>query len=465
MTEFEQDLRERFRSLEDSVSPPPDLWDEIERRAAKRGPSPALGAIAAAVVLVVGLALVALAMRGGGAGHKVVASNGAADEPCGRPLPKSSEPDSPDIHPPTLGGPAPSALTGAAAQSSFSLDDGAFVVKPPRAGDDPAVSRSDAECVALTSAPRDGLTLLSPRMVGTPAVAIGYGRVTIAADVKPMQMDVRRSADAPPTVPPSPPSYQDRLAWIVVVPDVRASSCPAQAASGPTQAVRSDTTVDNYRVLLLDARTGGRATVYTEGTGGGCGTQVRNPPTVDVPVQRIAVPWKLGTRDKHNYTATISAEVLPCDVYDTGYFVGIDPYGPTAVVVQRPVDAHCGAAKSVQFTLRATDVLPATIEHAPLGPYIEPEHYGPPPSNQGPESVMIFPQDNGKTFTVKVGTVLEMPTMDYAHPHPVHSSDPDVVGDIGPPGDTSNISTFRAWRAGEVDLTLADGWKVHVVVQ
>ena len=462
MTELEHTLRERFRSLQDSVSPPPDLWDEIERRAAKRGPSQALGAMAAAVVLVVGLALVALVMRGDGADHKVVASNGAADEPCGRPLPRPG-PDYADLRPSPLGGPAPSALTGGAAQSSFSLDDGGLVVKPPRAGDDPSVSKSDTECVALTSRPRDGHTLLSPRMVGTPTVAIGYGRVTIAADVKPMQMDVRRSADAPPTVPPSPPTYQDRLAWIVVVPDERASSCPAFRPPAPPPAPPPVATDYSYRVLLLDAHSGSSAVVYTEGGPGGCGGP-RQEPETDVPVQTVSVPWKLGTRDKHNYTATISAEVLPCDDYDTTNFVGIDPYGPTAVVVQRPVDAHCGAAKSVQFTLSAaTDVLPANIGHAPLGPYIEPEHDSPPP--QGPPPVMILPPDNGKTFTVKVGTVLEMPTMDYAHPHPVHSSDPDVVGDIGPPGGTGNISSFRAWRAGEVDLTLADGWKVHVVVQ
>jgi hypothetical protein len=468
MNDVEQDLRERVRSFKNSVDPPPDLWDEVERRATKRPRSATVAVVAAVSIVILGLAVATIVIRRDH-GHKVVASNGTADEPCGRPLPKPSEPASPDTAGPTLGGPAPSALTGGPAQSSFSLDDGGLVVKPPHAGDDPTISRSDAECVALTSRSAVSYTLLDPHMLGTESVAIGYGRVTIGSEVRPTQMDLRPSPDAPPTVPPSPPLYQDRLAWLVVVPDQRASSCPAfnppsSTPAAPPVGVRSDAKVDEYKVLLLDARTGGSAVVYTAGAAGGCGSPVRNPPTVDVPLQRVSVPWKLGTRDRHDYTATISAEVLPCDQYDRD--INVDAYEPVAaVVVERPVEPHCGSAKSVVLTLHAAaDALPATIGHAPLGPYIEPVHDAPPPPS-ATESVLILPADNGKTFTVKVGSVLQLPTMDYAHPHPIHSSDPDVVGDVAPAEDTSNISSFRTWRAGEADLTLADGWKVHIVVQ
>lgn len=167
----------------------------------------------------------------------------------------------------------------------------------------------------------------------------------------------------------------------------------------------------NYELFLLDAATGGRALGYLQSHAEPCGGAGRVAPQVEVPREQVSIPWTLGTRNPDGHSATITAEVLPCD----GYLptVNVDRDQPSAAVfVERPVGADvaaCGAARSATLTLHAATVtasLPATIGHDPTGLFAGVTSPGPsttpPPSGPSPTTPprMLLPSDGESTITV-----------------------------------------------------------------
>ncbi|MGH9102570.1 MAG: hypothetical protein ACRDYD_06265 [Acidimicrobiales bacterium] len=96
-----------------------------------------------------------------------------------------------------------------------------------------------------------------------------------------------------------------------------------------------------YEAFLLDARSGADALVYSEGGSKPCGLPGRTAPSVGIPLDQVSVPWKLVARAPDGHSATISAQVLPCDGYSKGYLV--EEGKPIAgVIVQRPVGPRAG---------------------------------------------------------------------------------------------------------------------------
>ncbi len=140
-------------------------------------------------------------------------------------------------------GPAVTSIRGGAVKRSFSLDGGDFEVTPPKPGDKASVSQTSAECAVLASVDSYGdPALMTTRQGG---LAIGLGRVTIApslvakaSDKPPGQVAIGGSGSpvAPKVQAPSP--YQARLAWVVVMENVEATSCPAFHQSAPATRLR-----------------------------------------------------------------------------------------------------------------------------------------------------------------------------------------------------------------------------------
>lgn len=364
-------------------------------------------------------------------------------------------------------GPALTSLTGGAVAHAFTLDGTGLVVAPPLAGERPTVSRADAECAALAS-----LTAYNSPLVDfarQDGVAIGYGRVSVAdslltkATVGPPGSVIPASGGLPvaPTVPvPSP--YQHRLAWVLVFANLAGTSCPAFSDSGPPVSP-ARATDHNYLVFLLDSH-GSDPLIYTEGGPSPCGFSTRVAPSVAVPLEQFSVPWRIASRNRDHYSATLAVTVLAC--YGYSKEVLVDPDAPEVqVVVQGPVDAACGPARQVPVTLHAATVtsdLPAVIAHAALGPYIPTattvgQSVSPPPSAALPLRT-LGAADNAASLTIAVGTVVVVPPLPgegFATSSPVVSSDPAVLGTLGNGGPVGPLAEFRAWQPGHADLSVA----------
>jgi hypothetical protein len=360
-------------------------------------------------------------------------------------------------------GPAATSLSGGAARTSFALDSGALRLDPPAGVDRPTVSASVFRCDLLSAIGADGQPLGS--LVGPGGPTVGYARVTV--DLPPDATPVTTLSPGGQWVQrpvPAPAVYRDRLAWVGVVGYAEESGCPAQLAGQATLAPDRNATDYGYEVFLVDAHTGGDGLVYTEEAPEPCGLGGRVPPAVAVPVERVSVPWTLVGRDPDGYSATITAQVLPCDSYPTV----VDADGPVSVVAERPFGPPCGPPLSVPITLDAATVtsnLPVTLDHAPLGPSLAAAPSTPAPASR--PILTLTPADERTTVTIGVGSVLVVgPPLVQPAPgvvNPATSSDPQVLGLLGPPSPTP-IAEFRAWKAGHADLAVAGQWVIHVVV-
>lgn len=362
-----------------------------------------------------------------------------------------------------LAGPALTALHGGPVLSSFTLDGGDLTVAPPRPGDRPTVPERQAECTALASVNTDGASLVGAALQS--GIAIGYGRVTVAPQI--LSQYHRPPTYAAMTRParlPAPAAYRQRLAWVVVVKENFAYSCPAMTVSPQTRttpaAPAALPTDHGYGVFLQDARTGGDALLYVEGYPAPCGGPGRVAPSVAVPAEQVSVPWALLSRNPDGYSARIRATVQPCDAYPNTVLVS--RYSPSVrVTVLRPVDAACGAPEAVTLALHASTVttdLPAHIAHAAVGPYVPvPSSHpaAPPPSSAG---VLrnLGPTDSGTTITVSAGTVLVVTPFPGIAPtgaSPVVSSDTAVLGPLDGPN-RQPVAEFRAWKTGAAQLSI-----------
>jgi hypothetical protein len=73
--------------------------------------------------------------------------------------------------------------------------------------------------------------------------------------------------------------------------------------------------------------------------------------------------------------------------------------------------------------------------------------------------------DDNRTITVHVGDIIA-PAAFAAHGPLLRSSDPAVLGLVGPPQIQNASSEFRAWRPGQATLSAGGrGWIVHIIVR
>ena len=362
-----------------------------------------------------------------------------------------------------LTGPAVTALTGGAAVHGFSLDGGKFSIAPPPAGAVPRLSRTQAECEQQAAVDPNGYTF---SLEGS-GMAVGYGLVTVSSGlpVTPWQPDAYPGASLPT---PKPASYQNRLAWVVVFRFEEIASCPSQAST--TSPATPKYTGYHYDVFIVDAATGADALLYTERAPKVCNQPGFSPPSLAIPIELTSVPWRLDSRAPGGYYGTLTAYVPAC--YGYGKEVSIVP--GTAVVrvlAYGQVAASCGPPRPVTVYLDASDVfqsLPSRLIHAQTGLYItEPQSQGGPEPATTAKIVTVGVVNSGHTFTVHVGDVIS-PTpfpVNQVHAPLVHSSDPAVLGLLGPPQLQTGFSEFRAWRPGRVTLSSAyHGWTVHFIV-
>ena len=360
-------------------------------------------------------------------------------------------------------GPAAEVFTGGPVNSSFVLDGGGLVVKPPPRGDKPSIPRLEAECTALAANEPTG----NPAPDLGTGLSIGYGMVSvrdslISAAVGDMS-DVRELGVVSPKVT-APTPFRDRLAWVVINTENYVYHCPAMPSpSKPPKTPATRAMSYDYRAMVLDGRTGLDPLFYYESSPAGCATVGLQPPRVAVPVSQWSVPWRLISRDEHDYSATVAASVLPCDGYSPS--VGVQRgRNQVTVLVDRPIGMPCGPAKTVELSLQADtvfDSLPALIAHAPTGLYLNQYLLPPggpttsPPTTPHPPIVSIGPQSSGQTINAIVGTVFfiagPLPGPDGSGQNAVQSSNPAVVGRLG--GGTSN--EYKAWAPGQATMTIA----------
>jgi hypothetical protein len=363
-----------------------------------------------------------------------------------------------------LAGPAVTALTGGAARHGFSLDHGAFVVEPPRRGDVPLLSAHQAVCGAMAATA--GLSGSVEQ-----GVAVGYGRVTVAARFFPAITGFPSPGEVA-TKYPTVASFRDRLAWLVVVHrDPVAFSCPNERAPVRLVARPGD---HGYEVFLVDARTGTDALVYQEGGPGGCTAGARVPPSLAVAEESVSVPWTLVARDPDGYSGTIAATVLPCD--QVPGTVLVDGDGPNVEVrVTRPYGPPCGAPERVLIGLHAAEVtadLPPVIGHDPVGltnllslPAAIPQGAPATTTTTSPALVPVDIAANDQILQVGVGQVLTVAPLPGADglsstTNPAVSNDPAVVGPLSP-GPQPLVAEFRAWKAGTAQISVPQSACVH----
>jgi hypothetical protein len=353
-----------------------------------------------------------------------------------------------------LDGPAATDLRGGAVRHGFALDGADLVVRPPRSTDRPTVPAEYAECNALASSDAGNASLGGFAGSG---VAVGFGRVTVAAHLFDPVRRLVAFAKQPPIEP-----YSDRLAWVVVFRIDELINCPLERAG--THIVAPPASDYDYQVFLIDAHSGGDALVYVESQGNPCGG-ARIPARLDVPSEQVSVPWTLVSRDPDGYSGTIEVTVQQCETYGTEVWVDRDT--PTVqVLASRPVGGRCGRSFEVTMTLRAAVVtgdLPVIIRHAPVGLDLggaqggQPES-GPVPPTTAVPLIALDAGSDGRTYDVDVGDVL---TVNQLAEPGVASTDPAVLGGLSPIQPI--VAEFRAWEAGEATL-ISGAWRVQVVV-
>ena len=369
-----------------------------------------------------------------------------------------------------LSGPALSVLTGGAATGSLALDNGGFKLTPPPPGAKPAVSQSAIVCEALASSELDGLQFGDELHAG---MAVGYGLVSVSPSVRFDNSTFDETGM--PKAPALPPTYDQRLAWAVVVFHQETASCPAMTV--PTASTSSTTNPAaatwNYSIFLADAATGTDALAYTEAAPALCGGPGAFGPYQSIPIETISVPWTLLSRDPNGYSGQIDAQIPVC--WTPPNAVGVQR-GSNVVEVEATSIAgqSCGPPRPVKLTLQADTVfddLPAHLAAAPLGPAIQSASLPaatPAPAKTG-QLITLTTQQNGTTLTIHVGDVLvgQPPLVPLPPQHPaagdaIRSSNDAVISQL--PANGVAIPEFRAWQTGRATLSNSTGWSVTVVV-
>ena len=310
---------------------------------------------------------------------EVKAKTAAAGMPECPSAPYRARQTSGDLAREPLPPPAASDVNGGRFVHQLTLDDGGLVVNPPADGDQASYSGDDAVCEVLAST-YDNNGAVGRQSADT--IAVGLARVTVKDDLLGHgslgEGESYGSVDGIPDVNPQRPSptpYQDRLAWVAVLAPVISSSCPAMIGGSSPAPNHDEPGHHGYQVFLVDATSGADALLYVERRNGACPGSMPDGPWVDVPLTSVSVPWQLQSQEPDRSSAQISFNIADCDGY-AGVIFTDDTTNPglVRVVLERPYGPPCSDEKSITEKLRVAHIgydLPAHLEHAAIGPYVE----------------------------------------------------------------------------------------------
>jgi hypothetical protein len=266
-----------------------------------------------------------------------------------------------------LNGPAVTDMAGGAVTGGFSLDGGKFSIMPPSAGDVPRVSRTLAECEALSAVASNGEPFIYAD--GVSEMAVGYGLVTLSTSLPVSSWQGRYPDITLPT--PAPAAYQSRLAWVAVFRVTDRANCPGVGPTTPPSPAGAYHGY-YYEVFIIDAATGGDAVTYDEAAPGQCNGTGLSAPSVSIPVQLTSVRWELDSLGPHNSYATVTAYVPPCLDYDKQVVLSFYSNLVT-VLAYGQVAASCGPPRPVIVHLEPAHGLRnlwPSLAHAATGLYL-----------------------------------------------------------------------------------------------
>jgi hypothetical protein len=277
-------------------------------------------------------------------------------------------------------GAATGAITGHAVTTTFSLAGDDLVAAPPPAGYVPKVSFLQAGCELASAVGVDGTTPASGRLA--------LATLTLRSDVN-QELIVDTSVNS--KIPPlgTVPTYQNRVAWILV--------SPTQLDCFST--TTAPATVSPYQVRAIDAATGTSAIVFQD-TLPPC-NGVSTVPSVTIPYQQVSLAWHLVSRAKDQGHAKVTAAWASCERFTwAGYRHSEDPpnlpspgqqahdaktvapyqvkmnHRPLwslTVSVNQPIGRPCGKPKVHVITVFPQELdklLPKEMRHVPLGALI-----------------------------------------------------------------------------------------------
>ena len=202
--------------------------------------------------------------------------------------------------------------------------------------------------------------------------AMAYGRVTIDTSLtgaaRSPYEGMTMSGFTPPTFPVLG-RYRSRLAWVAVVAHLDVYSCGIQGVRKPATSCHSVHGVQGRGVRRAHRRRRPRLPARRSRWV----SSARVGRGVEPAEMRVSVPWTLMGHSQRTATATVTAETQSCD----GWFDTTHPDTASSrvvrVIVYRPVTASCDTQRRVDVTVQpmpSGGSLPATIQHAPTGPYL-----------------------------------------------------------------------------------------------
>ncbi|HEY5050746.1 MAG TPA: hypothetical protein VII50_07575, partial [Acidothermaceae bacterium] len=256
----------------------------------------------------------------------------------------------------------PGANSDGGMASAWSLDGGQAILAP--AGDaHPAVDRQQALCTLLAAQDVSHFDVLS----GNSGFSLVLAKVTIADRVlgSPEDAGVDVGTEVGVQSPPPLSPFHSRLAWVGVIDPPFMSTCGADgfAPTSPSPPLVP------YQLLILDAGTGADGVIYETRYYSTCTGSPAFGPFVSTLTVSVSVPWRFLSRDPGGLFGTVQASVTSCDTYSGGVNTSSAHVGELEFDVSRPITPCVGTHKTDQIVHAptASDPLPLTLTHAPLG--------------------------------------------------------------------------------------------------
>jgi hypothetical protein len=266
-------------------------------------------------------------------------------------------------------GAATGAITGHAVTTTFSLGGGALVAAPSPAGYLPKVSFLQAGCELASAIGADNATPASGRLA--------LATLTVRSDVN-HDLIVDTSVNSRVPALGKVPTYQNRVAWILVSPT------PPECFSTTPQPA----TVSPYQIRAIDAATGASAIVFQD-TLPPCNGSAATVPSVTVPYQQISLAWHLVSRAKNQSHAKVTASWATCEKFTwTGYRHSEDPPNLPSPA-QQAHDAKTLAPYQIKMNHRPLWSLTVSVNR-PIGP---------PCGTPKVHVITVFPQELDKTLS------------------------------------------------------------------
>ena len=277
-------------------------------------------------------------------------------------------------------GAATGAITGHAVTTTFSLAGDDLVAAPPPAGYVPKVSFLQAGCELASAIGVDGTTPASGRLA--------LATLTLRSDIN-QELIVDTSVNSRIPALGKVPTYQNRVAWILVSPT------PLECFTTTPQPA----TVSPYQVRAIDPATGASAIVFQD-TRPTCNGE-STVPSVTIPYQQVSLAWHLVSRAKNQSHAKVTAAWASCEKFTWAGYRNSEfppnlpspsqqahdaktlapyqikmnhrPLWSLTISVNRPIGPPCGTPKVRLITVFPQELdkkLSKEMRHVPLGALI-----------------------------------------------------------------------------------------------